>query len=102
MVASRPFLVKSLKGDWDPECFQDNKNFLPVIYRISFTFCLQSFSWFCLVDLEIYMVVLESIEYLFNVCDITRIACFMSILFALILASSKLCNSRTKQDTEKW
>ena len=42
------------------------------------------------------MVVLESIEYLFNVCDITRIACFVSILFALILASSKLCNSRTK------
>ena len=35
MFASRPFLVKSLKGDWDPECFQDNKNFITVIYRIS-------------------------------------------------------------------
>ena len=46
------------------------------------------------------MVVLESNEYLFNVCDVTRIACFESILFALILTSSKLCNSRTKQDIE--
>ena len=27
-------LVKSLKGDWDPKCFQDNKNFITVIYRI--------------------------------------------------------------------
>ena len=35
MVASRPFLVELLKGDWDPECFQDNKNFITVIYRIS-------------------------------------------------------------------
>ena len=42
------------------------------------------------------MVILKSIEYLFNVCDITRITCFMSILFALTLASSKLFNSRTK------
>ena len=24
----RPFLVKSLKEDWDRKCFQDNKNFL--------------------------------------------------------------------------
>ena len=36
------------------------------------------------------MVVLKSTEYLFNVCDITRITCFVSILFALTLASSKL------------
>ena len=42
------------------------------------------------------MVVLKSIEYLFNVCDITRITSFVSILFALTLASSKLFNSRTK------
>ena len=42
------------------------------------------------------MVVLKSIEYLFNVCDITRITSFVSILFASILASSKLFNSRTK------
>ena len=43
------------------------------------------------------MVVLESrIEHLFNICDITRITCFVSILFALTLASSKLFNSRTK------
>ena len=42
------------------------------------------------------MVVLKSIEYLFNVCDITRITSFMSILFASTLASSKLFNSRTK------
>ena len=35
MVASRPFLVKSLKGERDPECFQGDKNFITVIYRIS-------------------------------------------------------------------
>ena len=42
------------------------------------------------------MVALESNEYLFNVCDVTRIACFVPVLFALILASSNLCNSGTK------
>ena len=26
MVGPIPFLVKSLKGDWDRKCFQDNKN----------------------------------------------------------------------------
>ena len=26
---------KIIKGDWDPECFQDNKNFITVIDRIS-------------------------------------------------------------------
>ena len=26
-MVPRPFLVKSLKGDWDRKCFQDNKNF---------------------------------------------------------------------------
>ena len=46
MVGPRLFLVKSLKGDWDQKCFQDNKNFEIVIYRISFTFHLQNFSWF--------------------------------------------------------
>ena len=25
-MGPRPFLVKSLKGDWDQKCFQDNKN----------------------------------------------------------------------------
>ena len=54
MAGPRPFLVKSLKGDWDRKCFQNNKNFETVIYRISFTFRLQSFSWFWLVDLEIW------------------------------------------------
>ena len=38
MVGLRPFLVKSLKGDWGRKCFQDNKNFETVIYRISFIF----------------------------------------------------------------
>ena len=99
MVASRPFLVKSLKGNWDPECFQGNKNFITVIYRISefhSLFVCKVSVGSDLVDLEIYMVVLKSIEYLFNVCDITRITCFVSILFDLTLASSKLFNSRTK------
>ena len=27
MVGPRPFLVKSLKGDWDQKCFQDNTKF---------------------------------------------------------------------------
>ena len=40
-MGPRPFLVKSLKGDWDRKCFQDNKNFETVIYRISFTFRLK-------------------------------------------------------------
>ena len=53
-MGPRSFLVKSLKGDWDRKCFQDNKNFETVIYRISFTFRLQSFSLFWLVDLEIW------------------------------------------------
>ena len=35
-MGPRPFLVKSLKGDWDRKCYQDNKNFETVIYRISF------------------------------------------------------------------
>ena len=38
IVGPRPFLIKSLKEDWDRKCFQDNKNFETVIYRISFTF----------------------------------------------------------------
>ena len=46
MVGPRPLSVNSLKGDWDRKCFQDNKNFETVIYRISFTFGLQSFNWF--------------------------------------------------------
>ena len=54
MVGPRPFSVKSLKRDWDRKCFQDNKNFETVIYKISFTFRLQSFSWFRLVDLELW------------------------------------------------
>ena len=91
----RPFLVKPLKGDSDQKCFQDNKNFETVIYRISFIFHLQGFQFF-LVGRFGDMVAQESNEYLFNVCDVTRIACFVSILYALILASSKLCNSRTK------
>ena len=86
MAGPRPFLVKSLKGDWDETCFQDNKNSETVIYRISFTFCLQSFSWFWLVDLEIWSFKNPRNIY-FNVCDVTRISCFMSALFALILAS---------------
>ena len=45
-VGHRPLLVKSLKGDWDRKYFHDNKNFETVIHRISFTFRLQSFSWF--------------------------------------------------------
>ena len=40
---SQCFSVKSLKGDWDKKCFQDNKNFEIVIYRISFTFCFAKF-----------------------------------------------------------
>ena len=53
MVGLRLFLVKSLKGDWDRKCFQDNKNFETVIYRISFTFRFQIFNWFWSADLEI-------------------------------------------------
>ena len=58
-----PLLVKLLKGDWDQKCFQDNKSFETVIYRILFTFRLQSFSWFRLLDLEIW-----SFKYLMNIC----------------------------------
>ena len=85
-MGPRPFLVKSLKGDWDQKCFQDNKNFETIIYRISFTFRLQSFSWFWIGRFG-DMVASESSEYLFNVFDVTRITCFMSLLFALILTS---------------
>ena len=39
-MGPRPFSVKSLKGDWDRKCFQDNENFKTVIYRIySFFVC---------------------------------------------------------------
>ena len=61
-MGPRPLLVKSLKGEWDRKCSQDNKNFETLIYRISFTFRFQSFSGFSLVDLEI-----RSLKYPMNI-----------------------------------
>ena len=31
-MGPRLFLAKSLKGDWDRKCFQDNKKFETVVY----------------------------------------------------------------------
>ena len=42
------------------------------------------------------IIVKESSESLFKVCDVTKSHVSVSILFALILASSKFCNSGTK------
>ena len=88
-MGPRPFLVKSLKGDWDQKCFQDNKNFETVIYIISFTFRLQSFSWFWSVDLEIWSLNNPMNIYTMYVTSKNRM--FRVRTFALIL-----CNSRTK------
>ena len=76
MVGPRLF-SKIIKRGLGPKVLEENKNFETVIYRISFTFRLQIFSWFWFADLEI-----RSLKNPMNIYSmyVTSQECFVSIL----------------------
>ena len=94
---SQTLFSKIIKRRLGPKMLPEpDKIFETVIYKISFTSRLQSFSWLWLVDLEIWSLKnLMNIYLMYMTSQESHFLCPYFLNFALILASSKLCNSRT-------